>query len=68
MNQPKNGRVLGSALVETVESPVSHYITDHEVMLPDAFVDSMRARWWRVPSRARIVAEYNYEDFTFWRE
>ena len=47
---------------------LEHYVSEHEVMLPDEFVDSMRAHLWLVPSHAKIVAEYQYDDFSFWRE
>jgi hypothetical protein len=47
---------------------LEHYITDHDVTLPDAFIATMERNRWRAPACADATAVYNYEDFDYWRQ
>jgi hypothetical protein len=47
---------------------LEHYITVHDVTLPDVFISAMERNRWRVPKRADVTAKYDYEDFGCWRQ
>ena len=47
---------------------LAHYIVEHNVMLPDAFITTMRNNNWKIP-RMENPPEFGPElnfDFTFW--
>lgn len=46
---------------------LEHYVLEHDVSLPDAFVEAMRAHWWLIWKGTRVRAEYRYDDFATWR-
>ena len=57
---------------------LEHYITDHDVILPDAFIATMERNDWRAPARPDVTAAsssnrpshlpYRYESFDDWRQ
>jgi hypothetical protein len=55
---------------------LEHYITDHDVVLPKAFIATMERNCWSVPARADLTAasswdfqlSYKYKNFNYWRQ
>lgn len=50
---------------------LAHYVERHSVMLPEEFVETMRANEWRVPSIPEgqdTLLEKSRFDFTYWLE
>src|SRR5947209_3270023 len=48
---------------------LAHYVERHAVLLPEAFVETMRANGWRVPQAAEHVAQVRQSfDYGFWLE
>lgn len=55
---------------------LEHYITDHDVALPKAFIATMERNRWSVPARADLTAAsscdprllYKYKNFNYWRQ
>jgi hypothetical protein len=55
---------------------LEHYITDHDVALPKAFIDTMGRNCWSVPARGDVTLAiscdprllHKYKNFNYWRQ